>query len=305
MALGQINIGIMTINGFEYHPNARFREEAVKSGHRIMLIDPYNMGCTLDPKGPGVFMDLDSEIPDLVMPRQGSPMGEYGFVLLRQFIALGIPLVNSIEGVTIARNQFISLQQLSLAGVAVPQSIFVTRENRFFSAVQRLGGFPVVAKQVDGMGGDGVVMLNTRKEAQVFLETGLIPRKGIVVQAFINPRNRTDLRVLIIGGRVAGVMALTPAPGQFKANIHQQAKARPFDLPESLNRMAVAAARACRLDIAGVDMMVCPDHGAVVSEVNYSPGFRGLEQATGMNIAGMILDHVVRSLRVPDNKDNK
>lgn len=75
MALGQINIGIMTINGFEYHPNARFREEAVKSGHRIMLIDPYNMGCTLDPKGPGVFMDLDSEIPDLVMPRQGSPMG--------------------------------------------------------------------------------------------------------------------------------------------------------------------------------------------------------------------------------------
>jgi len=291
-----MNIGIMTVNGFEFHPNARFREEAARSGHQIMLIDPYGMGCTFDPKGPGVFMDTDTGIPDLVMPRQGSPMGEYGFVLLRQFAALGLPLVNSIEGVTIARNQFISLQQLSLAGLPVPDSAFVTREDLFFAAVQRLGGFPVVAKQVDGMGGDGVVMLNTREEADIFLGTCLIPQKGLVVQAFLDPRDRTDLRVLVIAGKVAGAMALTPVPGQFKANIHQQAKARPFDLPESLKGMAVSAARACRLDIAGVDMMVRPGHGAVISEVNYSPGFRGLEQATGLNIAGMILDHVVHLL---------
>jgi len=153
-----------------------------------------------------------------------------------------------------------------------------------------------VAKQVDGMGGEGVVMLNTLEDGMAFLTAGLIPQKGVVVQTFIDPLDRTDLRVLVIGNKVAGTMALTPAPGQFKANIHQEGRACFFDLPKSLNRMAVEAARACCLDIAGVDMMISPG-GTVISEVNYSPGFKGMKQATGQNIAKMILDHAVTHLK--------
>ncbi len=137
-----LSIGIMTVNGFDFHPNARFRQEAEKRGHRILLIDPYGMGCGIEDNKHRIFMadhpdppDLimsDLVMPDLVMPRQGSPMGEYGFVLLRQFDALGIPLVNSVDGVTIARNQFITLQGLGRAGIPVPDTCFVTREDTFF-----------------------------------------------------------------------------------------------------------------------------------------------------------------------------
>lgn len=286
-------IGIMTVNGFDFHPNGRFRQEAEKKGHRVMLMDPYGVGCVIDGSSPRAFFADDGGMPDLVMPRQGSPMGEYGFVLLRQFEAMGLPIINGIDGVTIARNQYMTLQHLSCAGLPVPASYFVTREDVFFEAVRQLGGYPVVVKQVDGMGGDGVAVVGNADDANSFLGTRFVPRKGVVVQSFLDPLDRKDLRILVIGGRVAGTMALTPAPGQFRSNIHQQGRPAAFDLPAGLAELATRAARACRLEIAGVDMLVSAGNTARIIEVNYSPGFRGLEQATGLNIAGMILDHVL------------
>ena len=289
------SIGIMTVNGFDFHPNARFREEAKQRGHRVMLINPYSLCCSVGRnKGEVSFSDHDT-LPDLVMPRQGSPMGEYGFVLLRQFELMGIPLVNGIRGVTIARNQFMSLQQLSGSGVPVPEACFVNRRDTFFEGVIRLGGYPVVVKQVDGMGGDGVEKLDSSSDAEGYLEDHFVPVKGLVLQRYIPPENRQDLRLLVVGDRVAGAMALTPPPGQFKANIHQQGQACAFSPSPELERTAVDAAKACSLDIAGVDIMVSPDAGAQVIEVNYSPGFSGLEKATGKNIAATILEHVLKT----------
>ncbi len=288
-----LNIGIMTVNGFDFHPNFRFRQEAQKRGHRIILVDPYGMGCVIGKNRHQIFMADHPDLPDLVMPRQGSPMGEYGFVLLRQFEALGTPLINSIEGVSIARNQFLSLQRLAGAGISVPDTCFVTRKDTFFTAVEQLGNYPVVVKQVDGMGGAGVTMLNTKDEAEVYLTSCFSSKKGVVVQIFLTPKGRTDVRLLVIGDKVAGAMALTPAPGKFKANIHQQGKARFFAPTKDQEKMAVAAAKACCLEVAGVDMLVTSQNEARVIEVNYSPGFRGLEDAIGLNIAGMILDHVI------------
>ncbi len=288
-----MKIGVMTINGFDFHPNGRFAREADRAGHKIILINPYDMGCAIAENTPGVFFGNGQDLPRVIMPRQGSPMGEYGFVLLRQFLAMGIPLVNGIDGVTIARNQYITLQHLIGAGIPVLDSFFVTRENRFFEALKQLGTFPVVAKQMDGMGGDGVVKLNDLSDARAYIQSNLNPAKGLLVQAFSDPEGRRDIRALVIGDGVAGAMVLTPAPGQFKANIHQEGKARAFDLPEHMAAMAVKAARACRLEIAGVDIMVDSKGDIRVVEVNYSPGFRGLEQATGFNVAGQILDHAV------------
>lgn len=286
-----MRIGVMTINGFDFHPNGRFAWEAEKIGHQIILINPYDMGCCVT----GTNLTIiggNKNLPRVVMPRQGSPMGEYGFVVLRQFLTMGIPLVNGLDGVTIARNQYITLQHLVLADIPVLDSFFVTRENRFFEALKQLGTFPVVAKQMDGMGGDGVVKLNDLPEARAYLQSSLNPAKGLLVQSFLDPKGRRDIRALVIGDGVAGAMVLTPAPGQFKANIHQEAQARAFDLPEDMAAMAIKASRACHLEIAGVDMMVDATGDVRVVEVNFSPGFRGLEQATGLNIAGKILDHV-------------
>ncbi|MCG8686475.1 MAG: RimK family alpha-L-glutamate ligase [Desulfobacterales bacterium] len=296
-----MKIGIMTVNGFDFHPNQRFRQEAENRGHSIVLINPYDMGCRIDESGYQVFwrhdhslfdkMSTKDDLPDLIMPRQGSPMGEYGFVLLRQFEALGIPLINGIDGVTITRNQYITLQKLTLEGLSVPDSVFVTKKDNFYKGVDALGGFPVVAKQVDGMGGDGVAKLDTQDAVKAYLDTYFIPLKGVVIEPFLD--HIQDLRLLVVGDKVAGAMSLTPAPGQFKANIHQQAYPESFEPTDEMAEIAVRAARACSLEIAGVDMMVTREKEIKVIEVNYSPGFRGLEEATGKNIAGIILDYVL------------
>ena len=287
-----MNIGILTINDFSFHPNMRLRQAAVESGHDIILINPYDMICSLDRNGVEFTIENRFKNLDLIMPRQGSPMGDYGLVLLRQFMLSGLPLVNSLNGVTIARNQFISLQMLAASGLSVPATRFFTRTASFLPAVKQLGGFPVVIKQVDGMGGEGVIKVENPDDAQPFLTQHLQSKKGLLVQQFIGPRNRTDYRVMVVGEKIAGAMALTPDGHNFRTNIHQKGHARPVELDESWTAMAVKAAKACHLDIAGIDFIVEKGCAPLVIEVNYSPGFKGLEAATGQDIAKQMVDYV-------------
>ena len=288
-----MKIAVMTVNDFGFHPNRRFREEAEKGGHELVLINPYTMGCRVASRGMGMFFSGEGGPPDLVMPRQGSPMGEYGFVLLYQFAAMGIPLVNGIQGVRVARNQFMTLQRLASAGLPVPESCFAVSRENVFRAVSYLKGYPVVVKQMDGMGGEGVAKLNDRPETDAYLDRYFNPRKGLLVQSYIPSDGRKDFRILVVGGRVAGAMMLTPAQGGFKSNVHQQGRAEAWDPDPESARMAVEAAQICSLEVAGVDMMRDAQGRGMISEVNYSPGFRGLEEATGQNIAGAILGYAL------------
>jgi ribosomal protein S6--L-glutamate ligase len=290
-------IGVLTIHDLTFHPNGRLDQAAWQRGHRLMLINPYQLVCVLENQVSeisGHQSAVSQDLPHVVLPRQGSPMGEYGFVVLRQFEALGVPLVNGLEGVTVARHQYVTLQVLAAAGVPVPDTCFVTRPATFFDAVDRLGGYPVVVKQPSGMGGDGVFKIDDAEQGGIFVNTRLDPVKGLLVQRFFPPSGRMDARVLVIGGRIAGAMTLTPASDDFRTNIHRHGRAHAFDPPASWKETAVQAARACRLDIAGVDMMGRPGGSPCVIEVNYSPGFRGLEAATGKDVAMKIIDFAVQ-----------
>jgi ribosomal protein S6--L-glutamate ligase len=289
-----VNIGILTVQDRTFHPNARLGQAARAMGHDLVLINPHHTVCSLekqrpDMAGSGIKHPVSGSLPDVILPRQGSPMGEYGFVILRQFHALGVPLVNGLNGVTIARHQYITLQALAGAGVPVPDTCFVTRPGAFYDAVESLGGYPVVAKQPCGMGGDGVVKIDSADQARACVETLLDPGKGLVVQPFFSPAGRVDARLLVIGGQVTGAMKLLPAAGDFRTNIHQNSRATAFDPPAAWADMAVAAAKACCLEIAGIDMVVQDKEPPCVLEVNYSPGFRGLEAATGIDIAVKII----------------
>ncbi len=152
-----MNIGILTVNNFTFHPNMRLKQAAEKQGHHIILINPYNMLSEITGNRLDFSIKDIGKKSDVIMPRQGAPMGDYGLVLLRQFMQTGIPLINGLAGITIARNQYITLQALALANLPVPDTIFITTRETFPKAVERLGGYPVVVKRIDGMGGDGVI----------------------------------------------------------------------------------------------------------------------------------------------------
>jgi ribosomal protein S6--L-glutamate ligase len=145
---------------------------------------------------------------------------------------------------------------------------------------------------VDGMGGDGVIKVNHEKEAIFLLERHLKEKKGILVQQFIPSENRIDIRVLVIGGKVAGAMKLEPRHDDFRTNIHQNGKAQKIDLSKDMEKLAIKSAKVCNLEIAGVDILMENSCHPLVIEVNYSPGFQGLEAATGLDIAQQIIDYV-------------
>ncbi|GAI93448.1 unnamed protein product, partial [marine sediment metagenome] len=109
------------------------------------------------------------------------------------------------------------------------------------------------------------------------------------------PAGRQDIRVLVIGGKVAGAMELRPKEGDFRANYHLSRESRPRDLTSELEGIALKAAAAVGLEIAGVDLIVDQNDRVNVIEVNYSPGFKGLEAATGLDIAGLIVDYVANT----------
>jgi len=287
-----MNIGVLTINDFNFHPNRRLRQAAKKQGHDIILINPYDMTAGIKKGEFEYSIDKINKSLDVVMPRQGSPMGDYGLVLLRHFGNMGIPLVNNLKSIIIARNQFITLQALSSSDILVPNTYFITKKELFLKAVNKIDGFPVIVKQVDGMGGDGVIKVNNEKESIFFLENNLKKRKGVLVQQFIPSENRIDIRVLVIGGKVAGAMKLEPRHDDFRTNIHQNGKAQKIDLSKDLEKLAIKSAKVCNLEIAGVDILMENSCYPLVIEVNYSPGFQGLEAATGLDIAQQIIDYV-------------
>jgi ribosomal protein S6--L-glutamate ligase len=288
-----MNIGIITVRDSDYHPNRRLIEAATDKGHRARLIHPYRVWPSVTVKSLGFEGVWDPQALNVVMPRQGATIGESSLTLLHHFSRMGMPLVNGFDGVCITRSQIMTLQTLAVAGLPVPDTLFVNAADGFFRAVPQVGGYPTVVKQVSGRQGIGICLVKTRKQAETLLDNHMDPRTGILVQRYIPTPGRQDIRVMVISEKAVGAMEMTPVEGDFRANFHLTRQSRPFALTPSIEKLAVTAARAVGLDIAGVDMIVDRHNNVYLIEVNYAPGFKGLESATGLDIAGCMIDCAV------------
>jgi len=287
-----MNLGVITRQGPEFHPNLRLSQAAAQRGHQVYWLNPYRQYCALKGGRPTTAGRLAHPALDAVLPRQGATLGRYCLDLIGHYELMGIPMINRLNAVRLASNKFMTLQALSAAGLPAPDTWLVAREEGFSLAVEDLGGYPVVVKAVSGFQGEGVALVSDAAAAEKVLAQFLDRRRGLLVQGFIPPRGRRDLRVLVLGGKVAGAMMLRPKRNDFRANYHLSQDARPVELAPEWGEMACEAAGALGLEIAGVDILVGRNSPAKVIEVNYSPGFKGLEAATGLDIAGKIIEHV-------------
>lgn len=287
-----MNIGIITVRGHNYHPNRRLREAAAEQGHRITLVHPYRVWPGLEDGKLSLVGLPDMAYLDVVLPRQGATVGDSCLALIRHFSLMGIPVVNDLDSIRLTKNKFLTLQALAMARISVPHTLFVNSVEGFQEALARLGGYPVVVKQVSSRQGKGIILVETKRKVRSVTRKHLDRRKGLLVQRFIPPEGRQDIRVLVVGGRISGAMELQPKEGDFRANYHLSKESQPRDLTPELGGIALKAAAAVGLEIAGVDLIVDKNGRVSVIEVNYSPGFKGLEAATGLDIAGQIMDYV-------------
>jgi len=292
-----MEIGIITVRDSDYHPNGRLMAAAAQKGHRARLIHPYRVFPRVTGKGLGFEGQLDVQALDVIMPRQGATIGDSSLTLLHHFSRSGMPLVNGFEAVCITRSQIMSLQAMAFAGLPVPDTLFVNSEEGFTKAISLAGGYPVVVKQVSGRQGTGISLVESVNQAETITKNHMDPRKGILVQRFIPTLGRRDIRVMVINGKATAAMQMTPVEGDFRANFHLTHESRPFEMTHPVQTLAVKAAQAVGLDIAGVDMIVDSHNNMCIIEVNYAPGFKGLERATGLDIAGSMIDCAIKKAR--------
>ncbi len=284
-----MRIGIITVRDPAYHPNRRLLEAAQQAGHLGILVNPYHLwpgtiNGRLDTTG-----ESAASLPHVVLPRQGAQIGDACLALIHQFQLMGILLVNDLEAVTIARNKFLTQQVLTAAGLHCPDTFFINKPRGFFHAVESLGGYPVVAKQVSERQGEGVLRIMDQSDARQRALPTLDRRRGLMVQRYLPPEKRRDIRALVIGGKVICAATLVPVKGDFRANFHLGGDIQPTSLSTELKYIAVTAAAAVGCDVAGVDMMVDTKNRPFIVEVNYSPGFTGMEAVSGVDIAARIV----------------
>ena len=293
----QIKIGIISAMDGSYHPNQRLIMAAEALKHRAFLIHPgkFFMGSCEN----ALFLGrLEEDTPfDVILPRLGATIKDYGLSLVRQFELLGIPVVNRYQAILLARNKYLTLQTLTKKGIPVPESMYVSNKHNLEGALLRLGGFPIVVKAPESRQGRGVFLVRSREGMASVLEEQLTREKGLVLQRYIPPKGRRDLRFFVVGQRIIGAMALRPKEGDFRANIHLDAKAEPIQPTAEEARLALGSTKALGLDISGVDMLQSEDGLSLVLEVNYSPGFRGLEACIGEDVAREIIRYAARAVR--------
>ncbi|MFW6054413.1 MAG: ATP-grasp domain-containing protein, partial [Thermodesulfobacteriota bacterium] len=217
--------------------------------------------------------------------------------VLSHFQALGIPVVSPLESIRIARNKFLTLQALAHKGIRVPETCFVNSRAGYLAGVERLGGYPLVMKALNGRQGSEVFLIEREDKAGALLAEKLDSGQGLLLQRFIPPKGRRDFRVLVVGGEAVGAMELAAPAGDFRANFHVSNQARAARPSEAVRETALESARALGLTLAGIDLILDHRGGLFVIEVNYSPGFKGLEASTGLNVAGRIIDHAVSFMK--------
>ena len=242
----------------------------------------------------------------MVIPRIASYMTKYGTTIVRQLEAK-FPrsyFANRSLAITRARDKLRSTQLLAKAGVAIPKTVISRNATDIDGLLDELGGAPVIIKLARGTHGNGVVLAETKKAAKSVLQAFYLNNAdgtNVLLQEFIKESAGTDIRAFVVGSQVVASMKRQSLDDDFRSNLHKGGLGEPIKLtPEEL-KMAVKAARAMGLVVAGVDLMRS-ERGPLVLEVNASPGF-GIEKITHRNVAGKIIDYVERNAKRGNKKD--
>lgn len=157
-----------------------------------------------------------------------------------------------------------------------------------------VGGAPLVIKLLEGTQGIGVVLAETKKAAESVIEAFMGLKANIMVQEYIKEAGGADIRCLVVGDKVVATMMRQALPGEFRSNLHRGGSASVIKITPAERATAVKAAKVMGLNVAGVDLLRS-ERGPLVMEVNSSPGLEGIENSTGKDIAGMIIDFIVKN----------
>jgi len=209
---------------------------------------------------------------------------------LHRLESQGTRVMNSARTIERSVDKAWASTLLEQAGLATPETVACERIDDAFAVFRTMGD--VVVKPLFGSMGLGMTRVNDEDVAfRVFRAIEMV-RGVFYLQKFV-PHHGRDIRAFVVGDRVLGAIERS-APG-WKTNVSRGGVARAISLPAELADMAVRAARAVGAEYAGVDLLPAADGTVYIIEVNGIPGWRGLHEATGLDVAGAIVEQLLGS----------
>lgn len=282
----------------------RLKEAGQKRGHEMHVIDYLRCYMNITSLRPQVIYQGETLTGyHAIVPRIGASKTFYGTAVVRQFEMMGVFPTNESQAITRSRDKLRCLQLLSRRGIGLPVTGFAHSTKDIEGLLKIVGGAPLVIKLLEGTQGIGVILAENNKAAEAVIEAFRGLDANILVQEFIKEAGGSDLRCFVVGDKVVAAMKRQGAAGEFRSNLHRGGTAIKVKLTPEERSTAVRSAKAMGLKVAGVDLLRS-NHGAVVMEVNSSPGLEGIETATGVDVAGKIIEYIEKNAAPNKTKDS-
>lgn len=280
------------------YSNKRLIEAGEERGHEIRFVNISQCYMNISSEKPEVHYRGGQLLDDVdaVIPRIKPSMTFYGCAVARQFQSTGAYCLNDAVSISRSRDKLRSLQLLSDKRVPMPTTGFANSPMDTSDIIKMVGGAPLVVKLLEGTQGKGVVLAETGKAAESVINAFKSLHANILVQEFIKEADGKDIRCFVIDGKVVGSIQREAAAGEFRANLHLGGSASSVKITADERKIAIQAAKAMGLQVAGVDI-IRSKSGPKVLEINSSPGLEGIEGITEKDVAGLMIECIERKLR--------
>lgn len=277
---------------------------AQERGHEVRVVDYLRCYMNITSRRPRIYFDNEELVADAVIPRIAARHTFYGNAVVRQFEMMGVFTLNESVAIARSRDKLRSLQILAKRGIGLPVTGFAHHTDATGKLIEMCGGTPLVIKLLEGTQGVGVVLAETEKAAESVIDAFKGLNANILVQEFIKEAEGADIRCVVVGRKVVASMKRQAAKGEFRSNLHRGGSAEKVKITPQEREVAIAAARAMGLNLAGVDLLRS-NHGPVVMEVNSSPGLEGIEQISKKNVAAKIIEFIEKNAQKPSKPTDK
>lgn len=289
--------------GTKNYTTARLREAALARGHDVRVINYAKCYMTMEKGKPVIYYKGEAlDKFDAIIPRIAQSYTKYGTAVVRQFEMQGSFTTASSIAINRSRDKLRSYQILARQEVGIPKTVFARETADLEEVVDLAGGAPVIIKVARGTHGNGVVLAETKKAAKAVMQAFYVEGVNFMVQEYVKESAGTDIRALIVGGRVVASIQRQSLDDDFRSNTHQGGVGSKVKLTPEEEKTAIKAAKAMGLPICGVDMMRSDD-GPKVLEVNSSASIKTPELVTKRDVATKIIEYVERNAKAKHHKD--
>ena len=292
-----MKLAILSRNS-KLYSTRRLVEAARERGHTARVLDP--LRCYMHIASSGFAMRYKGQAISgytAVIPRIGASITRYGCAVVHQFELMGSYTPNPSDAIARARDKLRCHQLLAAQGLGLPATVFGDNPDDTADLLAMLGPPPHVIQLNEGTQGAGVMLTEKPSASRSVIEALRGLYANFLVQEFVAEARGADLRCFVVGRDVVATMRRQAPKGDFRSNLHRGGTAKAVQASDAERDTAVRAAAVLGLGIAGVDL-IRSRRGPLVLEVNASPGLEGIEEASGVDIAGRIIDHLAASAEV-------